>query len=161
MRWILTAAVVTAALVVGGAVALRFLRPSVVVTEAVEGPVVQAFYSTGTIQPVREFPIKSNTAGILTDVRVDKGARVKKGDVLALVSDPQLRYTGSGRPVCDIGLATNRQWKTGELPRRSTHGEFLANETEPLPDAARSRAHVARIDKFENYNTAPLPRIYF
>jgi len=29
-----------------------------------------------------------------------------------LTRDPELRYTGSGRPVCDIGLATNRQWKT-------------------------------------------------
>jgi single-strand DNA-binding protein len=26
--------------------------------------------------------------------------------------DPELRYTQSGRPVCDIGLATNRSWKT-------------------------------------------------
>ncbi len=29
-----------------------------------------------------------------------------------LTRDPELRYTGSGRPVCDIGLATNRQWKS-------------------------------------------------
>src|SRR5438067_8325114 len=29
-----------------------------------------------------------------------------------LTRDPELRYTASGRPVCAIGLATNRQWKT-------------------------------------------------
>ena len=29
-----------------------------------------------------------------------------------LTRDPQLRYTGSGKPVCAIGLATSRQWKT-------------------------------------------------
>src|SRR6266496_6512561 len=30
-----------------------------------------------------------------------------------LTRDPQLRTTTGGRPVCSIGLATTRQWKTG------------------------------------------------
>jgi single-strand DNA-binding protein len=29
-----------------------------------------------------------------------------------LTRDPELRYTATGKPVCDIGLATSRQWKT-------------------------------------------------
>src|SRR5947209_18810207 len=29
-----------------------------------------------------------------------------------LTRDPELRYTATGRPVCSVGLATNRQWKT-------------------------------------------------
>jgi single-strand DNA-binding protein len=29
-----------------------------------------------------------------------------------LTRDPELRSTASGRPVCDIGLATNRSWTT-------------------------------------------------
>src|SRR3954470_11296000 len=77
-KWVLGAALLIAA-VVGGALAyIRLTSAAVVVTEAVEGPVVQAFYSTGTIQPDREFPIKANVAGILTSVLVDKGDRVKK-----------------------------------------------------------------------------------
>lgn len=28
-----------------------------------------------------------------------------------ITRDPELRYTQSGKPVCDIGLATNRSWK--------------------------------------------------
>ncbi|MDQ3626028.1 MAG: efflux RND transporter periplasmic adaptor subunit, partial [Verrucomicrobiota bacterium] len=67
-------------------------RPVVTVSEAVEAPVVQAFYSTGTVQPEREYPIKSNGAGIITEVRVDKGDRVRKGDSLAVVADPELRF---------------------------------------------------------------------
>ncbi|HEX3356866.1 MAG TPA: efflux RND transporter periplasmic adaptor subunit [Tepidisphaeraceae bacterium] len=67
-------------------------QPLVTVTEAVRGPVVQAFYSTGTIQPDREFPIKSNTAGILTEVKIDKGDHVTKDQPLAVVSDPALVY---------------------------------------------------------------------
>ena len=91
-RWVLTAAIGVGALAAGAYVVLRFARPVLTVTEAVEAPVVQAFYSTGTVQPEREYPIKSNVAGILTEVRVDKGDRVKKGDPLVVVAEPELRF---------------------------------------------------------------------
>ncbi|HEV2293680.1 MAG TPA: efflux RND transporter periplasmic adaptor subunit [Tepidisphaeraceae bacterium] len=91
-KWIFIAAVVTACAVAAGYMALRLARPIVTVSEAVEAPVVQAFYSTGTVQPEREYPVKSNVAGIITEVRVDKGDRVKKGDALAIVSVPELKY---------------------------------------------------------------------
>ena len=93
VRWIVGSAAAAAVVLGVGAGFLHYVRPSVTVTEVVEGPVVQAFYSTGTIQPVREYPIKSNTAGILTEVKVDKGDHVKKGDPLAIVTDPALIYT--------------------------------------------------------------------
>jgi single-strand DNA-binding protein len=35
-----------------------------------------------------------------------------------LTRDPELRYTKSGRPVCDVGLATSRQWKTENGERK-------------------------------------------
>lgn len=73
--------------------ALRFLRPSVTITEVVTGPLVQAFYSTGTVQPEREYPIKSNTAGKLDQVLVDKGDRLKRDQPLAIVTDPALLFT--------------------------------------------------------------------
>jgi HlyD family secretion protein len=92
VRWIIGSAALVAAVVVGIFVVLRITSPEVIVTEAVEGPVVQAFYSTGTVQPEREYPIKSNIAGILTEVLVDKGARVKANQALAKVSDPELTY---------------------------------------------------------------------
>ena len=40
-----------------------------------------------------------------------------------LTRDPELRYTASGRAVCSIGLATNRQWKT-ENGERKEDTEF-------------------------------------
>src|SRR5829696_5616556 len=91
VRWVVAAAVLVAVVVGGGLLLQRATSTLVTVTEAVEGPVVQAFYSTGTVQPEREFPIKSNVAGVLTEVRVDKGHRVKKGDALAIVSEPELK----------------------------------------------------------------------
>ena len=91
-KWIPTfaIAIVVLALVAWGIIVL--LSPAVTVTEAVEGPVVQAFYSTGTVQPEREYPIKANVPGIVQEVKVDKGDRVKKDDVLAVVADPALQY---------------------------------------------------------------------
>jgi multidrug efflux pump subunit AcrA (membrane-fusion protein) len=90
---VLWCAIAVALFVAGGYLVLHIARPLVTVTEATQGPVVQAFYSTGTVEPVREYPIKSNTAGILTDVRVDKGDRVTREQVLAVVTDPALLYT--------------------------------------------------------------------
>ena len=40
-----------------------------------------------------------------------------------LTRDPELRYTGSGKPVCSVGLATNRQWKT-ESGEKKEETEF-------------------------------------
>lgn len=91
-RWVIGAALVAAVLAAGAVLVLRYARPAVAVTEAVDGPVVQAFYSTGTIEPEREFPIKSNVAGVVESVRVDKGSRVAAGDVLAVVAEPELRF---------------------------------------------------------------------
>ncbi|MEO6434749.1 MAG: efflux RND transporter periplasmic adaptor subunit [Tepidisphaeraceae bacterium] len=91
-KWIFVATIGGVALAIAGVVIFQLSSPKVVVSEAVEGPVVQAFYSTGTIQPQREFPIKSNTAGIITEVKVDKGDTIKAGDLLAVVSNPELLY---------------------------------------------------------------------
>jgi HlyD family secretion protein len=90
LRWISGLAVVAAVGAIAVVLTLRALRPLVSVTRAVEGEVVQAFYATGTISPDREYPIKSNVAGIVVEVRVDKGQPVRQGDVLAAVHDDQL-----------------------------------------------------------------------
>jgi len=74
-----------------GLLAYHFTRPGVTVTHVVEGPVVQAFYATGTVRPRLEYPISSSVAGLVTQVLVSQGQSVKKGEPLAIVSDPNLR----------------------------------------------------------------------
>ena len=91
VRWILILAAIGAA----GAMALGMVwlnRPVVTVTRVVEGPVVNSFYATGTVQPVTEYPIKAANAGMITRVWVDKGDRATAGKELAFVEDPQLNY---------------------------------------------------------------------
>lgn len=91
IRWVVVGASACAAVVAAVVVILR-LRPMVTVTDAVEGPVIQAFYATGAVAPQREYPIKSNIAGVVTKVMVDKGDRVKKDQPLAVMTDPELLF---------------------------------------------------------------------
>jgi multidrug efflux pump subunit AcrA (membrane-fusion protein) len=90
--WIVTAIILIVVIGGGGFLALNLLRPRVQVTRAVTGPVVQAFYSTGTVQPVREYPIKANHAGIITKLLVDKGHKVTEGQPLAYVEEKELQH---------------------------------------------------------------------
>ena len=76
----------------GAVLAFLWSRPAVTITHVIEGPVVQAFYATGTVQPRREYPINSNVAGIVEKVLVDKGNAVKVGQPLAVVTDSALVY---------------------------------------------------------------------
>lgn len=96
VRWVIAAAVVVAAGIAAFGAFLS-LRPGVTVTEVVEGPAVQAFYATGTLQPVREYPIRAYTEGTVdrpdkTKPYVDKGDHVTRGQPLAVVVDPALRF---------------------------------------------------------------------
>ena len=91
-RWILLPIVLVAIAVFLWQVVVRFTRPLVTVTTIVEAPVVQAFYATGTLLPEREYPIKANNPGLLTEVLVDKGDHVKKGQPLAIVVEDSVQY---------------------------------------------------------------------
>jgi HlyD family secretion protein len=71
---------------------LSVIRPTVTVTDVARGPIVQAFYSTGTVLPVREYDVKSNLEGTLKNVHVDKGDGVTRGQVLAEVAAPEMEY---------------------------------------------------------------------
>jgi RND family efflux transporter MFP subunit len=96
VRWIILGAV----LIAGGitlVLVLRLSRPGVVVTEMVEGPAVQAFYATGTLEPGdREYQVKAGASGFVLSANpehryIDKGDRVRPGQVLAIIFDEGLQ----------------------------------------------------------------------
>jgi RND family efflux transporter MFP subunit len=95
VKWIIVAVAIAAA-AAGALVALNYARPAVTVTEVVTGPVVQAFYATGTVSPVREYPVKTPIEGTTelldTGPLIDKGSRVKKGQPLIRVVEPGLAF---------------------------------------------------------------------
>jgi HlyD family secretion protein len=83
MRWGSTLGVLIAVLAIAYWLYIRFSVPQVTVTKVVEGPVVQAFYATGTLMADREYAVKSNVEGTVTEILVDKGMVVKRGQKLA------------------------------------------------------------------------------
>jgi multidrug efflux pump subunit AcrA (membrane-fusion protein) len=102
VRWVVVIAVALGALGVALAV-YGSLRPVVTVTETVQAPVVQAFYATGTLSPVRDHPIKASVEGIVERLGdadsgaplIDKGSRVTKGQPLLKVVDPKLELAAT------------------------------------------------------------------
>jgi len=85
IRWVVIIAIIVGAGAAGSQVVYALVRPKVTVTHPVDAPVVQAFYATGTLMAEREYEIKSNAPGYVSEVLVDKGDRVKKDQPLAML----------------------------------------------------------------------------
>jgi multidrug efflux pump subunit AcrA (membrane-fusion protein) len=91
VRWVVILAVIVGAGVIGSQVVYALVRPKVTVTHPVDAPVVQAFYATGTLMAEREYEIKSNAPGYVSEVLVDKGDRVIKDQPLAVVIEDSVQ----------------------------------------------------------------------
>ncbi|MCC7147214.1 MAG: efflux RND transporter periplasmic adaptor subunit [Phycisphaeraceae bacterium] len=94
IRWVVVAGLVGVVGLAGVFLYPRLAGTKVTITTVVHGPVVEAFYATGTLQPVREYPVASNVEGIVTEVLVDKGEAVEQGQKVAFVrvEEYQMRY---------------------------------------------------------------------
>ena len=85
--------VVLAALVLAlaaGGVAVKLRPVSVTTTPIVRGTAIEAVYATGTVEPFDRVIVKARAAGSV-DLKVREGARVKKGQILALIDSPTLK----------------------------------------------------------------------
>ncbi len=153
---LLVAAVVVGLLALGAFVYLRVVRPLVEVTEAVEGPVVQAFYATGTLLPDREFPLNSNVEGIVTDVLVDKGDKVRKGQKVAFVKvdEYEFRFRQAEaelelkRKLADDGASPQLQEYDNRLKAAEQQLSIARRELNRLTDLeTRSAASPVDVDR--------------
>jgi RND family efflux transporter MFP subunit len=57
------------------------------------GPAIDAIYATGTVEPTVMLPVAPRVAGRITELRVDEGRRVRKGEVLARLDTSDLDST--------------------------------------------------------------------
>ena len=64
--------------------------PRVLVTRAKTAPAQRRLTFPATIQGYVETPVFAKIAGYLKEIRVDKGDRVRKGQVLAILESPEL-----------------------------------------------------------------------
>ncbi|HEX8340527.1 MAG TPA: efflux RND transporter periplasmic adaptor subunit [Tepidisphaeraceae bacterium] len=118
-----------------------FSTPRVVVTRAATGPVVEAFYATGTVRPVREFPVRAPSGGTLEKVLVDKGDRVKAGQEVAVVVDPVLQYA-LDRAQAEL----SEKRKRAEAKQSPVLGEFDARIGAMGEMVATARREVDRME---------------
>jgi HlyD family secretion protein len=81
--------VVAVAVVVG--VAFKLRPTPVTTTPIIRGDAVQAAYATGTVEAFDRVIVKAKTSGAV-DLKVREGARVKKGDLLAVIDSPTLQH---------------------------------------------------------------------
>jgi RND family efflux transporter MFP subunit len=82
------------ALVAAGGAGLAWWRWHPVFVDVVQptrGTAIDAVYATGTVEPTVAVPIAPRVAGRLVSLKVDEGARVRKGQVLARLEDANLQ----------------------------------------------------------------------
>jgi len=80
-------------LAVGGTIAVKKMQPKpVTTTRVVRGTAVEAVYATGTVEALDRVLVKAKLAGSIADLKVREGARVKKGDLLATIDSPTLKF---------------------------------------------------------------------
>lgn len=90
------------------------LRPlPVTTTVVIRGTAIEAVYATGTVEPFDRVIVKAKVAGSV-DLKVREGARVKKGDLLAIVDSPALRHE-LARGKADLWAAS--QQATTDAPQ--------------------------------------------
>lgn len=79
-------------LAAGGSAAWWRLGPVTVETgQPSRGTAVQAVYATGTVEPTVMLPLASRSMGRLMELRVDEGAQVRAGQILARLEDADLQ----------------------------------------------------------------------
>ena len=82
--------------VVGGIVGLIWWREGPVAMTVIaptHGPAIDAIYATGTVEPTVMLQVAPRVAGRLTELHVDEGSQVRKGQVLAHLDDSDLAST--------------------------------------------------------------------
>jgi len=82
-------------LAAAGAGGYAWLHARPLVVELVHphrGPAVLAVYATGVVEPTIDVPIAPRVAGKLVELRVDEGAHVRRGQVLARLEDANLQH---------------------------------------------------------------------
>ncbi len=80
-------------LAIAGGVTWMRLRPKpVTTTDVVRGTAIDAVYATATVEALDRVTVKTKVAGSILELKVREGDRVKKGDLLAVIDSPALKY---------------------------------------------------------------------
>ena len=77
---------------VGFGVWLKMRPKSVTTTAAVRGVAIDAVYAIATVEALDRVTVRTKVAGSILDLKVREGDVVKKGDILAVIDNPSLKF---------------------------------------------------------------------
>lgn len=84
--------------------------PRVLVAQVLQSPRTRMLELPGTIHGFIETPVYAKVAGYLKTIRVDKGDRVRKGELLATLESPELDHqVANARASYDLARVTDRR----------------------------------------------------
>jgi RND family efflux transporter MFP subunit len=152
-KWIVVVALLAAA----AAGALYWRRSGPVTVDLVaptRGPAVDAIYATGTVEPTVMLPIAPRVAGRLTELNVDEGARVRKGQVLARLDDADLESTVAELEA-RARFARDQLRRNEELVKRGVTAAIELDRARADADAAAAQVRRARAQRDFTALTAP------
>ncbi len=124
------------------------------VVTPVQGDVAQTITQPATIQGIDEAVIHAKTSGYLKEIRVDKGDRVKAGQLLALIDSPELahqtqqaRATYEQSVVAIQGAVATRGQAEAEVREAATVVQrYEADARQAEAAVVRARAEAARVE---------------
>ncbi|HEX6362002.1 MAG TPA: efflux RND transporter periplasmic adaptor subunit [Albitalea sp.] len=129
--------------------------PASVDTAAVtRGPVVEAVYATGTVEPSVMVPLAPRAGGRLAAVLVDEGAQVRRGQVLARIESADLDQTVQ-EMLAREQLARAQYERTRDLVAQKFVSPAEVDRTRAELQAAQAAARRAQAQHAYNQLVAP------
>jgi RND family efflux transporter MFP subunit len=128
--------------------------PRVLVQPILHPPALRSLELPATMHGYTETPIYAKVSGYLKNIKVDKGVRVTKGQVLAILESPELdQQLANARATFDLNAITDRRNQT--LAHESIVPRQTADESHNNMLAAK--ANVDQLQALEGYKLITAP----
>jgi RND family efflux transporter MFP subunit len=161
---VLAAFIVTAALVLARDLRIRrqteqleqeaALGPRVLVAPVQFAPPSRSFEIPATVHGFVETPIYAKIAGYLKKINVDKGDRVKEGQVLAVLESPEIdQQVANARANYNLQRLTNQ--RNQELVRKALIAQQVADEARAA--MLQAKATLDQLQVMQSYEVIRAP----
>lgn len=110
---------------------------------AARGNITVSVSATGTLQPYSQVDVRSRATGTVTDVRVQEGDRVQKGQLLVVIDDVDAR-AGFQTAQAQLAAAYARL-EQARSQLTSTRGQGATRVTEAEAEVATARARLTQV----------------
>jgi RND family efflux transporter MFP subunit len=131
--------------------------PTVAVVKPAEGPATDEIVLPGTMSAFVDAPIYARTDGYLKAWYFDIGARVKKGDLLAVIETPELDQqldqaraaVGTAKANYDLSIVTNRRYQVLVRTNAVSQQEADQSASNEASQKAQLDAAIANVRHYE------------